>query len=309
MSLKTLLRGIAWSMLAVFIFSGWFVATRFSVTHELRVWDVLALRFGVGAVLLAPVLVAKRQRLRQRAGEGLLYAFLWGAPFVLLLTLGLQLTSAAQSSAVTPTLMPLFAGLIGYFVLKQALGWSKLLSYAVIIAGMAILVFLQPVKDLHANPWGFLPLTGAALIWAIYTVRFRRSDLSPLEAATLLCMWSAVIYMPLYVLLGLSRLELASASELLLQAFYQGVLMSVVAITSFNRAVTLIGPRAAAAIIAAVPVLSALLAIPFIGEIPTASGAIAIAMIAFGVVLGAWPPKRAATPAVAHEDAAAHTGR
>jgi hypothetical protein len=34
------------------IFAGWFVVTRFSVTHELRIWDIMALRFGCGAVLL-----------------------------------------------------------------------------------------------------------------------------------------------------------------------------------------------------------------------------------------------------------------
>ena len=37
-------------------FSGWFVVTRFSVTHDLRIWDVKALRFGGGGLILLPVL-------------------------------------------------------------------------------------------------------------------------------------------------------------------------------------------------------------------------------------------------------------
>jgi hypothetical protein len=45
------------------IFSGWFVVTRFSVTHELRTWDVMALRFGVGAVLLFPFLIGSKRAL------------------------------------------------------------------------------------------------------------------------------------------------------------------------------------------------------------------------------------------------------
>ena len=33
-------------------FSGWFVVTRLGFRHELRVWDIIALRFGEGAILL-----------------------------------------------------------------------------------------------------------------------------------------------------------------------------------------------------------------------------------------------------------------
>ncbi len=295
MNRSTLWRGIGWSLLSVGIFAGWFVTTRFSVTHELRFWDVIALRFGIGAVLLLPVLLLRWQRLRARAGEGLLYAFLWGAPFVLLLTLGLQLSSAAQSSAVTPTLMPVFAGLIGALFFGQALGRARILAYLAIAGGMLILWLLHPVQGVQSHPAALVPLLLASIMWATYTVRFKRSDLTPLESATLMCIWSALLFLPLYFSLGLSRLGTASAREILVQGFYQGVLMCVVAIISFNRAVTLIGPRAAAAIIAFVPVLSALLAIPFLGEVPTPSGTLAILLIASGVVLAAWQKTTART--------------
>jgi drug/metabolite transporter (DMT)-like permease len=292
MNRSTLWRGIGWSMISVGIFAGWFATTRFSVTHELRFWDVIALRFGVGGVLLLPVLWLRWGRLKARAGEGLLYALLWGAPFVLLLTLGLQLSSAAQSSAVTPTMMPVFAGLIGAVFLGEKLSGTKLLAYAAIACGMLVLVFMHPVQGVEAHPIALLPLMLASIMWAIYTLRFKHSDLTPLESATLMCMWSAVLYLPVYFGMGVSRLGAASARELLIQGFYQGALMSVVAMISFNRAVNLIGPRAAAAIIAFVPVLAALLAIPFVGEVPTTSGGLAIALIASGVILAAWPGRR-----------------
>jgi drug/metabolite transporter (DMT)-like permease len=46
--------GFIWATVSLMIFSGWFVITRFRVTHELRIWDIMALRFGVGAALLGP---------------------------------------------------------------------------------------------------------------------------------------------------------------------------------------------------------------------------------------------------------------
>ena len=39
---------LVWAAVAVTIFFGWFVVTRFSVTRELGIWDITALRFRLG---------------------------------------------------------------------------------------------------------------------------------------------------------------------------------------------------------------------------------------------------------------------
>ena len=56
-------RGIAWGGLSVAVLSGWFVVTRLGLRHDLRVWDVIALRFGDGALLLTPALLVGPIRL------------------------------------------------------------------------------------------------------------------------------------------------------------------------------------------------------------------------------------------------------
>jgi drug/metabolite transporter (DMT)-like permease len=74
--------------------------TRFSVTRELQVWDITALRFGVGALLLALAVLRRGSRLPAAAWrEGPVFAVLWGVRFVLLVALGLKLTSAAEAAA------------------------------------------------------------------------------------------------------------------------------------------------------------------------------------------------------------------
>jgi drug/metabolite transporter (DMT)-like permease len=131
------LEGLLWAALSVVIFSGWFVVTRFSVTHELQVWDVTALRFGAGAVLLSPAVLRRGSRLPMSAwGEGLLFALLWGAPFVLLVALGLKLTSAAQAASIAPTTMPLVAGILSFVLLRERQGWIRWSGYAAILAGL-----------------------------------------------------------------------------------------------------------------------------------------------------------------------------
>jgi drug/metabolite transporter (DMT)-like permease len=81
------------------------------------------------------------------------------------------------------------------------------------------------------------------------------------------------------------------------QTVYQGVFMSCLAIVAFNRAVTLLGPSAATAIIALLPVVASILAIPVLGEIPLPAQWAAIIMIGIGVCLAArYPPARPALP-------------
>lgn len=281
-------QGVVWGGLSVAILSGWFVVTRLGLHHDLRVWDIIALRFGEGAVLLTPALLVGPLRLRLQVwSHGIVLALLWGAPFILLVGIGLQATSATLSSSVTPALMPVFAGLVAWTFLGERPRGRQLCGFALIAAGLLALVCAYIQAEGRIDVGGAVALVMAAVMWALYTVELRRTGLTSLQAAALICFWSAISYLPLYVGFGLSNLTRASTGELLFQSVYQGVMMSVVALFAFNRAVVLLGPRAAAAIVALVPVTATLLAIPVLGEWPSWPTAAAICVIALGVVLAA----------------------
>ena len=280
------------------IFSGWFVVTRFGVTRELRIWDIAALRFGIGAILLAPAVVRRSSRLPVAAwGEGLIFAVLWGVPFVLLVALGLKLTSAAQAASVAPTLMPVFAGVFAWGFLRERQGRLRWLGYAAIVTGLVCLVGAGSVAHGAPNPLGIVALAAAAAMWAIYTLLFRRSGLTPIQSAALICLWSAALFLPAYLFLGLSRFSLASPGEIALQAVYQGVLMSGVALITYNRAVSLLGSAAATAVIALLPAVASVLAIPALGETPSPAEGMSIVVIVLGVLLASrpTPARRAST--------------
>jgi drug/metabolite transporter (DMT)-like permease len=282
------LRGAAWAACALAIFAGWFVVTRLSITHELRIWDIVALRFGIGAIVLLPVLVVRRRALSPRDWrEGFLLSLLWGAPFVIFVGGGLQLTSAEQASSVTPGLMPILTGLIAWALLDERPAPLRIAGYAVILAGLVLLLLPGWLRGRRADPWGLLALALAALLWACYALRVRCAGLVAPVAAAFVCFWSALVYVPLYVASGVSRLADAPMRELLWQSFYQGVLMSGIAIFAFNRAVGLLGPVTAASVFGLVPVVVAVLAIPVLGEWPTPSEALAVAAVAIGVALAA----------------------
>ncbi len=285
-------RGLVWAGVGLLIFSGWFAVTRLVVTGDLQVWDVVALRLGGGTLVLLPVLLIRCRVLPWAAWQaGFVLSMLWGAPFVLLVAAGLQLTSAAHAASMTPGLMPVFAGGMAWFLSGVRPPGQRLAGYGMIVMGLVGLVAVGAAGT--AGPAGLACLVLAAAGWAAYTVRLGRSGLDPLQAAAMVCLWSALLYLPPYVLSGVSHLPDASLNELAFQGFYQGALMSGLAIYAFNRAVALLGAIAAAAIIALVPVVGALLAVAVVGEAPPLAGWLAIAVVAAGVALAAAPARRA----------------
>jgi drug/metabolite transporter (DMT)-like permease len=286
--LRRVIYGSGWATLSLAIFSGWFAVTHLGFRHELQVWDIIALRFGEGAILLTPTLLMGGSRLPLRVWiRGIPLAILWGAPFIFLVGTGLRLTSATLASSIAPALMPVFAGTMGWLAFGEQPRPLQISGYALIAAGLVALVVTYASVTGRPDTLGLACLVVAAAMWAAYTLRLRGSGLSPLQATALICFWSAVVFVPVYAASGLSNLARASVAELLFQSVYQGLLMSVVAIFAFNRAIASLGPKAAAAIIALVPVVAAVLAIPVLDEFPSSFSSVAITVIAAGVMLAA----------------------
>jgi drug/metabolite transporter (DMT)-like permease len=117
----------------------------------------------------------------------------------------------------------------------------------------------------------------------------------------LVAVGSAVIYLPAYFVWHDIHLLQLPIAELALQTIYQGILVTVVSLLLYGRAIAVLGAPAGAAFGALVPVLSALIAIPLLGDWPDHADWLAIALISAGVYLasGGPPPRIKRCPAQA----------
>ena len=81
------LLAVAAGVLAMLLYGGQFVVSRFSLQQTLTPWDLAALRFGVAGLICLPFLI--RQGLRSAGGIGwrrsLVLAITAGAPYTLIL--------------------------------------------------------------------------------------------------------------------------------------------------------------------------------------------------------------------------------
>jgi drug/metabolite transporter (DMT)-like permease len=287
------LQGAVCGFAAVSIWASWSVVTRVAVTTDLDAWDIAALRFGVAGVLLSPVLLRRGLALDRLGWSGLAVIIAGnGAPYALVAAGGLQFAPAYDQGALNPGCMPLFVALIATIALREKLSAARKAGLALILAGAAIIVAWHGwgAPRSMSRTFGDALFLLASFLTACFTVRMRAAQLEPLHAAALVSTGSLVVYLPVYLALYGTRLTRLTPAEFTVQALFQGVLVTIVSLVLYVRAVAILGASGGAAFGALVPALSALFAIPLLAEWPTETGWVAIVLISAGVYLASGGP-------------------
>jgi drug/metabolite transporter (DMT)-like permease len=285
------LKGAAFGVVAAAIWAGWSAVTRLAVTTSLDAWDIAALRFGVAGLLLLPVLV-RRGLARDRLGWlGLAVVIAGGgAPYALVAAEGLRFAPAANAAALNPGCMPLLVAPIAAIALGERVSGAGKLGLCLIMAGALIIVGWRGAGWSPAQSFGDVLVLAAAFLWACFTVAMREARLDPLHAAALVSTGSLAIYLPVYLAVHGTRLAQLPLTDLAVQAIFQGVLVTIVSLLLYGRAVAMLGASAGAAFGALVPALAALLAIALLAEWPNAADWAAIMLISAGVYLASGGP-------------------
>jgi drug/metabolite transporter (DMT)-like permease len=281
---RQLLAGATWGAAAAFLWAGWWVASRFSITHSLDHLDLAALRFGISGLLLLPVLLRHWHRIRQVPPILLVIMVIGaGAPYSLMSGGGLRFAPAADGGALIPGVMPLFVALLSLLVLGERIDKRRRIGLGLIALGVLAIGGLGLLVDSAATP-GHVMFLGGAAMWASFTIALRHSGLPVLLAAAIVCVFS-LPYLPFYLMFADSGLWSAPLEETLAQALYQGVLTAFVAVYCYGRAIAALGPARGAAFAALVPVLATVMGAAFLHEVPGHAELLGVVALSLGVFL------------------------
>lgn len=254
--------GIAAILSVVLIWSGWIITSSWGVHRNLTSWDITFLRFGSAALITSPMLYRKRRQLASifnfRVG---LCALGCGFPYTMASFFGLAHSPASNAGVIVNGLLPLLVAAMAYLWLRQGVSRHKLLGIGLIAAANALIL----IDGGGANLAGALFLFCAALFMAGYSVSMRVWNI-PLDVMIVAVPWiNALLFLPIWWFAP-SGLPAATSGEILLQVFFQGALVSVVALFLMTYAIHVLGSVTASTYMGLVPAVAAFFAFAILHE-------------------------------------------
>jgi drug/metabolite transporter (DMT)-like permease len=134
---------------------------------------------------------------------------------------------------------------------------------------------------------GDILFMAAAMVWAMYTLAFRGSGLTPWQGAAVVNGWSALLLLPVALLWGVPRLASAPWADVAWQALGQGLLAGLLGLVTYMMAVARLGAARGSLSAALVPPITAVGAAWLLAERLTAATVLAAVLVTAGVALAA----------------------
>lgn len=249
----------------VLIWASWLVSTRHSVGTALTALDLSLIRYGLPALVLAPVWLRTGLWPKNTPKLPLVLMILGsGAFFFQVVAFGMRHTPASAAGVLLPGAMPFFTALIGMLVLGERPDAARKFGMAAILIGG--LVLLAGSLSGHELSWiSYIVLPFGATCWAVYTHAFKHSGLNAFEGGALIAVWSTIINLALLPFFGTGLFDVPMR-EIGLQFLTQGVLSGLVSTILYGWAVRILGGTQAAAYTAITPVAAALAGGWLLGE-------------------------------------------
>ena len=259
-----------------------FVAARHGVLAGVSPLVLALHRFTWPGLALLPVLVADRAGDLGGMGwrRGIAITAFGGLPLALWSYIGYEFVPLGHGAIIQPSCAALGGLLLARIVLKEALPARRIAGAITMVVGLGI-IGAEAVGTIGTQGLiGDLMFVAAGSFFAIFGMLLRLWRIPPMRAAAVTSALSlAGVPMLLFVY---DNFLAAGLWENLLQAVVQGFFAGAGAIYLFTRAVVLLGVGRAALFPALVPPFALVIGALTVGEIPTASQLIGLAIVIAG---------------------------
>ena len=279
--------GLFAAIATVTIWAAFMLVTRFAVQGNFTVEELLVLRLVPGAIVMVPWMW-KLGILPHGLSWPRALMLMIGASAVLpyVVSKGLEFAPASDGGALAPGMLPFWAALAAYAFAREIPGPRRRIGLAMILTG-AVVVSLWPILGgARDGAWrGHLMfLTGSGL-WAIYSVIFRQSGLTPMHGLVIGLFWGTLVITPLLFLSGNVSFAKANWGDIAVMMVIQSLIIGILAMVLFSYAVRLLGAAESSAFGALTPILALLGGVMFLGESVGPLKVFGVVLVAAGVFL------------------------
>lgn len=289
---KSVDAGYVYAVITLLIWSSFVVVSRYGSKGTLNPFDIAALRIGTAALVLCPWWIPRLlhpERRQLTPAQSLTFALLAGIGYPLVAYAGFIFAPASHGAVLISGMLPFFTSVLAVFLLRERPSHVRLAGLVLIMAGVGTLLANSMAAGGSGRSviLGDVILLGASVLWSLFTVLLKYWKVRAFDVTLGVSAVSAIIYLPIYLLLLPKHILATPLRDIALQSVFQGMIVVCVAMWTYARAAELLGTVRVVIMMSAVPVVGALLAIPLLGEQLSGGTALGVGVTFLGALLGA----------------------
>ncbi|MEP0369205.1 MAG: DMT family transporter [Cyclobacteriaceae bacterium] len=265
----------------VLVWSGWIILSRVGVQSSLTPADITILRFGVATLCTLPFSLTYDWK-KVTLWKAVIVSLGCGFPYTMFVFNGLEVIKAANAGVIVNGLLPVFGAIFALWALGELTTRRKLVAILVILT--ANILMMGSPRNIGEEWFGWLMLVGASLVFSSYLFLGKRWGYTVKDVLAFLPLINMIIFLPIWWF-SESGFSEATASSLVTQALYQGVLVSVITLILTFYAIQHIGAMTLSMFFSFVPFTTAILAWVLLKESLTLTEILAIILCSLGLLL------------------------
>lgn len=284
---KAMMKGYIYALVAVLIWTGFILISRAGALASLSLFDMMMVRFGTAFVLFSPSIWINRNVIFK--WQMMVLGSVGGLAYSLSAFHGFQYAPATHGALLLPGLMPVMIAVLAYLLAGERQSRFTWIGIGVSSLGILVLLF-ETILSGVSYLIGDISFVVACFFWGIFTVLLRRWKFAPWHATLGVITITTLLFTPYYLTLLPNVFEGVSYGMIGLQAFYQAVMAIAVQFVCYGKAVHILGATRMGALMAMVPLLASILAVPLFDEEITTGLVIALVCIILGTIVGTTLP-------------------
>lgn len=281
-------QGYLFVLITMCIWGGFTIFSRLNAHWHISMWDLVAMRFAIASLILLPVLIYKKDLVFLWHPKPVILALIGGLAYCFTVYTAFLHAPAAHAAIFLNGCIPLCTAVAAYILFRQPFDKHTWLSLIIMMAALVLMSYLMLQDKASVLGWGDVLLFISAAWWGIFTVLLKQWKLSAWHATAGVVIWSAIIYLPIYILFIPKHFQDAAPMHLLIQGLFHGVLVVIVATLTYVAAIQRLGAFKTGSIVTLAPFIAAIVAVPLLNE--NLNPAIISGLIGMGV--GALQPWR-----------------
>lgn len=281
-------QGYLFVAITMVIWGGFTLSSRLNAQWGISAWDITALRFALAFCILMPILIYKKDTAFLWHKEPFLLAMIGGVGYCLTSYTAFHYVPAAHAAIFLNGFVPLCTAVAAWLLFKEAFDghtWLSLLIMLSAVAGMSVLMYQETGVAFGIGDGLFFI---SAIWWGVFTVLLRHWKLSAWHSMAGVAIWSAIVYVPIYMVFLPKNLSTPTPIHLFGQVIFHGIFVVIIATLAYVEAIKRLGAFKTGSIVTLAPFMAAILAVPLLGE--PLSPAIMCGLL--GMAFGALQPWR-----------------